>query len=74
MNPQAIPEAENSADSGSRTTPRDEAGAPRITVSRGDLAAAVAHAGRALPKRAALPVLTQCQRLSGETVEDWPRD
>jgi DNA polymerase III subunit beta len=58
MNPQAIPEAENSAGSGSRSTPRDEAGAPRITVSRGDLAAAVAHAGRALPKRAALPVLT----------------
>jgi DNA polymerase III beta subunit-like protein len=58
MNPQAIPEAENSAGSASRTTPRDEAGAPRITVSRGDLAAAVAHAGRAHPKRAALPVLT----------------
>jgi DNA polymerase III subunit beta len=57
MNPQAIPEAENSAGSGSRTAPRDEAGAPRITVSRGDLAAAVAHAGQALPKRAALPVL-----------------
>lgn len=59
MNPQAIPEAENSAGCGSHRTisDGDGAGTPRITVSRGDLAAAVAYAGRALPKYAALPVL-----------------
>ena len=60
MNPQAIPEAENSPGPGSRSTVSlgGETGTLRITVSRGDLTAAVAHAGRAIPKHAALPVLT----------------
>lgn len=57
MNPQAIPEAENLVGPSSTDSPGTKAATLRISVSRGDLAAAVAYAGRAVPKRPALPVL-----------------